>query len=130
VGLDEFQREIDRARRTHGSVVCVYVDVDRLKVVNDESAHAAGDRLLCAVGEGLQREMRSYDRVGGDESLDALTDVSLDAARARIDGLNAELAHGLTHGSFSAGLAELRDADALTDLIDRADLDLLAARRH
>jgi diguanylate cyclase (GGDEF)-like protein/PAS domain S-box-containing protein len=48
----------------------VFVDVDRLKSVNDQLGHGAGDRLLDAVGDRLRHAARRGDavgRVGGDE---------------------------------------------------------------
>jgi diguanylate cyclase (GGDEF)-like protein len=133
VGLDEVQREIDRVQRTDGTLVVVFVDVDRLKVVNDRDGHHVGDAMLCAVVDGLQRHMRTYDlvvRLGGDEFLCALTDVTLEDARRRFAGLNAELREGHTGGAASLGFAELQvgQDDDLADLVQRADVDMLAAR--
>jgi diguanylate cyclase (GGDEF)-like protein len=130
-GLEELGREIDRARRTGGSLVAVFVDVDNLKSVNDVLGHRAGDELLREVADGLRRHTRSYDllvRLGGDEFLCALPDVTLEVARARFDDLAAELHEGPANSSVSAGFSELRDGDSPRDLIDRADRDLLAVR--
>jgi diguanylate cyclase (GGDEF)-like protein len=79
VGLEELRREIERARRTNGRLVAVFVDVDGLKSVNDEQGHRAGDQLLRDVAAALASRMRSYDlvvRVGGDEFLCVLPDVT------------------------------------------------------
>lgn len=48
----------------------VLADVDGLKAVNDQQGHAAGDRLLAAVGRVLRASVRPEDLVvrwGGDE---------------------------------------------------------------
>lgn len=131
VGLEDLQREIDRARRTGASLVAAYVDVDGLKAVNDEHGHHAGDELLQAVVEGLRRDMRSYDllvRLGGDEFLCVLTGVDADEATRRFERLGSKLTPGPTKRSFSIGLGELRDGEGPQELVDRADQDLLARR--
>jgi diguanylate cyclase (GGDEF)-like protein len=131
VGLEELQREIERARRTGGNLVAVYVDVDNLKAVNDGLGHRAGDDLLCEVADGLKRHVRSYDlvvRLGGDEFLCALPDVTLEDAHDRFDDLNVELHEGSSEGSVSVGFAALRDGESSDDLVHRADHELLAAR--
>ena len=46
-GLAALQREIDRSRRVGGKgISVVFLDIDRLKHVNDTEGHAAGDRVL------------------------------------------------------------------------------------
>jgi diguanylate cyclase (GGDEF)-like protein len=131
VGLEEVGREVERARRTNGRLVAAFVDVDDLKAINDEQGHRAGDHLLRDVAAGLASRMRSYDlvvRVGGDEFLCALPDVTATEARRRFEELVSELHHGPALSSVSFGLSELRDGDSLQELIDRADRDLMANR--
>lgn len=132
VGLHELMTEMERARRGSVPLVAAFVDVDGLKAVNDEQGHAAGDELLRVVADGFRRHMRSYDllvRLGGDEFLCALPDVSAAEARSRFDGLRAEL-RGMAGTSVSIGYSELRDGDSVHDLVTRADTALLATRRE
>jgi len=131
VGLEEIDREIDRARRAGTTLVAVFVDVDNLKRVNDGLGHSAGDRLLCNVVDSLRRRLRSYDlvvRLGGDEFVCALPGVSVGQARERFETLNTELREVAPHGSVSLGFSELHGRETRADLIDRADHDLLVAR--
>lgn len=53
-----------------GKVALLYLDLDGFKAVNDAHGHAAGDRLLKAAAERLNRLLRADDvaaRIGGDE---------------------------------------------------------------
>jgi len=131
IGLEELGNEMERARReSDGSLVAAFVDVDGLKSVNDMEGHAAGDALLRAVADGLRRHTRSYDlvvRLGGDEFLCALPNVTLVEARARFDRLRTDLAG--SGSSVGIGCAELRDGDSADDLVGRADSALRASRR-
>ena len=130
VGLEELENEMKRARRQGDSLWAAYVDVDGLKSVNDTRGHAAGDTLLRTVADGLRRHMRSYDllvRLGGDEFLCVLPNVTLAEARARFDRLRAELKDS-AGSSVSVGFSELRDSDSPDEFIRRADTDLLARR--
>jgi diguanylate cyclase (GGDEF)-like protein len=111
--------------------VVAFVDVDHLKAVNDEHGHRAGDQLLRDVASGLAARMRSYDlvvRVGGDEFLCALPDVTLVEARRRFDELVSELRDAPTPRSVSFGLSELGPRDSVQDLIERADGELRSDR--
>ena len=76
------QRAIGRAGRDRDKAYAVlFVDIDRLKVVNDGMGHKSGDRLLNITARRLEACVRPGDivaRLGGDEFtilLDEVTDV-------------------------------------------------------
>jgi diguanylate cyclase (GGDEF)-like protein len=121
------EHELDRSRRSAGSMVLALIDVDRLKAVNDADGHAAGDTLLRDVAAAIISTMRSYDvtvRWGGDEFICALSDMTLPVAAERIAEIHAALAELHAGASISAGLAELEPDDTLESLIARADAAL------
>jgi diguanylate cyclase (GGDEF)-like protein len=132
-GLEAAARELVRARRTGNAIVLAFIDVDGLKQVNDESGHLAGDALLRALGDLLLASLRQYDvtvRYGGDEFITVMSEISLPAARARLEGLALALADVGSRHSFSFGLAEAGAHEGLEALIAKADADLLAHRQH
>jgi diguanylate cyclase (GGDEF)-like protein len=63
-------RAVAQSSKTGTPLTLLFVDVDRLKTLNDTLGHAAGDAALRLVGESLARTCRSRDLVarwGGDE---------------------------------------------------------------
>ncbi len=121
------------------TVAVVFVDVDRLKVINDTFGHAAGDRAIRIVAGRLRRFSVDFDvivRLGGDEfaacvghieSIDALQDLChrvLDAIAepALLAGHDLRL-------SASIGIAtNVTGHDAL-DLVEHADEAMYEAKR-
>jgi diguanylate cyclase (GGDEF)-like protein len=130
-GLQELTREIDRAHRGGVRLVAVYIDVDGLKAANDTFGHRAGDALLTQVVAVMQAHLRAYElvtRLGGDEFLCVLSDVTIERARSRFTEIAHELGHCPEPASISVGFAQLTDGDSAAELINRADIDLLANR--
>jgi len=75
---DRLSQKIAAARRNHGSVGVMFLDVDRFKVVNDALGHSFGDILLKQVAERLASRIRESDTVarsGGDEFTFILSDI-------------------------------------------------------
>ena len=131
-GLDQIAREIERARRTGGTLTVAFVDVDRLKEVNDSQGHAAGDQLLRLAAATMRETLRPYDivvRYGGDEFLCAMPNISKSAALKRMTAIAATLSAADTRHSIAFGLAEhQRDAVTPAELIALADADMIATR--
>ncbi len=76
-----------RSNKGPGCIAIVLLDVDRLKLVNDNYGHLAGDRVLIHIAEHLSRGFRSNDivgRFGGDEFIVLLPGVSPELAGNRV----------------------------------------------
>jgi diguanylate cyclase (GGDEF)-like protein len=61
---------IAEVRQSEGLLAVGMLDLDDFKQVNDRHGHAAGDTLLCALGQRLRGQLREGDviaRLGGDE---------------------------------------------------------------
>lgn len=68
--LDRLEQAMERARRHNNWVLLAFIDLDNFKQVNDTLGHTQGDRLLRAVTQCMQNEIRREDtlaRLGGDE---------------------------------------------------------------
>jgi diguanylate cyclase (GGDEF)-like protein len=129
-GFVALQAEMDRARRSNGSLVLGFVDVDGLKKVNDARGHQAGDRLLCEMVATLRTSLRSYDvvvRVGGDEFVFSLGGTEMTVSSGRLKKLRASVSD-IDGDSVTVGFAELRRQDTLATLLARADADLYDRR--
>jgi len=64
------REELARAQRARHALVCLMIDVDHFKRINDQYGHLAGDAVLREVAQRIDAEMRLSDtgaRFGGDE---------------------------------------------------------------
>ena len=114
-GMELIDRELNRAARLDEPLTLAFVDVDQLKVVNDELGHVAGDEVLRGVARVLTEHLRPYDiivRYGGDEFLVVFVDTDIGHARTRLGAVGALLSDGLdvldhkVQVTISFGLAE------------------------
>lgn len=129
------------AQRDRQPLAAVIIDLDHFKAVNDTLGHPAGDHLLAAFGQLLNRHSRRSDvacRYGGEEFCLLLPRTSAQAALrkcaqllkawAQVAAPDAPAAR--TPLTFSAGVADtLSAACSPHGLLQAADAALLRAKR-
>ncbi len=130
-----FERELRRSlayvKRYHATAALLYLDVDRLKPINDRHGHAAGDAALKAIAGELIAHVRMSDvvaRLGGDEFGILLWNLELAdaekkarALEAAIDRLRPGFRGRTMRLGISVGVTMLKGTDETADVLTRAD---------
>jgi diguanylate cyclase (GGDEF)-like protein len=140
------KEELARAGREGTNLVCLMIDIDRFKKINDSHGHAAGDEVLCELAQRIESEVRVSDiaaRYGGEEFVVLLPNTDTDSGvllgeriRSAISSRPIELRYdGIVTITASVGIASVMpdatDADVKTigeALLARADVALYAAK--
>ncbi len=84
--------ELGRSQREDTSLVCLMIDVDYFKRVNDEHGHQAGDAVLREAAQRIGAEVRSSDisaRYGGEEFIVLLPHTNAEAGHRLAERIRA-----------------------------------------
>ena len=75
---DNFEDLLAPLVKKRKPMVCLFLDVDKFKKINDENGHSVGDKAIVHVAQWLTKSIRDTDlaiRLGGDEFLVILPNV-------------------------------------------------------
>lgn len=138
--IEALGSELQRSRRTGRPLSVMMFDVDKLKRINDDYGHLAGDALLAAVATQVTTTLRASDikcRWGGDEFLVILPDTPRPGAEHAGGSVTREVSavvvptpSGSVSPTISVGVAvaENGECDPLA-LVGRADAALYKAKQ-
>jgi diguanylate cyclase len=120
-------RERSVADRSGQPLTLAVLDLDGFKKINDRDGHAAGDRLLAALGRDWRSSLRSGDilaRHGGDEFVLLMPCTTPSGAEAVFRRMRAP--HDAV--SWSCGVSEWLAGESLDAALARADRRLYRAK--
>jgi diguanylate cyclase (GGDEF)-like protein len=142
-GLSNYRRlisvleaEVDRSRRTQRPFSVVLLDMDGLKIINDQYGHLTGSRALVRIGKILRNHSRAIDtaaRYGGDEFALVLPEAGKDISSRVVSRIRERLSAEPEHPALavSAGVAAFpEDGDTPEKLLGAADRALYAMKHH
>ena len=131
----------DESLDADSPLVCMMIDSDNFKKVNDTYGHDAGDEVLRELAKTLQMTIRSNDivcRLGGDEFLVICPDTNkkgglivAEHIRKSVSDLKVATGDKYWHGSISVGMAyRSPEMNRYEDIIKAADNCVFDAKRN
>lgn len=128
------EHELHRSSRTARPFSILFLDLDRLKTINDQHGHQVGNRALWRVAQALRRTCRAIDtpaRYGGDEFALVLPEANEVEARKVSRRFTESLAADGEQPpiTVSLGIAESpEDGTTVGDLLAKADREQYAVK--
>jgi diguanylate cyclase (GGDEF)-like protein len=91
---ERLKHETDRCLRKNADMVCLFIDVDFFKKINDRYGHQAGDTVLVRLVILMRDQVRSSDivaRYGGEEFAVILPDTGIQLAHEVAERIRSEV---------------------------------------
>lgn len=139
---ERLKSEYERVTRYGGTVVILYIDLDRFKAVNDRFGHPAGNVVLREVAAAMKGQIRASDalgRAGGDEFMAVLQQATAERARPvaerlckAVEELSCDIGNGrkVDFVRASIGIAEFpAHGDSMESVVSAADRAVYEAKK-
>jgi diguanylate cyclase (GGDEF)-like protein len=114
-----------------------FIDVDKMKDINDCNGHAAGDYVLRRIVEVVSGHLRDHDklgRIGGDEFLLILPGTDCQQAQVIVNRLRQVISEttfeNIGKVTVSIGVASKQDGESKETLLARADEDMYKVKEQ
>jgi len=131
---ERLKREIDRSQRNKTDLVCLFIDIDFFKKVNDNYGHQVGDIVLVKLVELMRDQVRSSDivaRYGGEEFAIILPETGLQISheiaeriRHQVEEQKLSINDHTINITVSIGLASLSQITRQMNAQDKKQSDL------
>lgn len=138
--MEQLERVWSLSERNRLPLVCMMIDIDHFKAINDQFGHPIGDVALQHVANTLRQMIRTQDmvcRVGGEEFVVICPDTQRDAAYQvaerfckQVESSPINIVQPPLHLTISIGVAIKTAATKSTDgLLSEADKALYQAKQ-
>ncbi len=139
--MEQFDKELDRARRHGHKLAVLFFDLDHFKRTNDTYGHQTGDLVLRQIAGIARASLRTIDtlaRYGGEEFVTLLPNTGRAGAYQAAERLRQAVASHIFEGdhqvplrvTVSVGVASYPDDSTTREaLLRRADVALYNAKR-
>ena len=137
IGLDVLDSLVKSFKNNEATFSVIYLDIDNLKLVNDQFGHSSGDEMITdAIKLVLDAipDPRYVIRLGGDEFLIILKNHNLSKAKSvesqiidAIDQFN-KTSHKVYSLSFSMGVIEYEKTMQLEEILELADKEMYLSK--
>lgn len=117
-------QEVSRLLDSQTLFSIIYIDLNKLKNINDKYGHKAGDEYLFEFVSAIKLFIRSEDvlsRFGGDEFILLMPNCSKENATQRINDIKQKIKASYNKFSFSAGISDSNEAIKLEEMLSIAD---------
>ncbi|MFC1881654.1 diguanylate cyclase [Thermodesulfobacteriota bacterium] len=127
--------EIKRTERYSHPLSLIFIDIDKLKVINDTYGHIIGDEAIALVAKKIDASLRSEDtayRFAGDEFTVILPETTSKEAFVVADRIRSELQKvsivvkdkEISDITVSMGIAEYQRNEEINQFIHRSDKEM------
>ena len=95
------------------SICCIYIDVNGLHELNNTKGHKAGDEMLQYIADIVKKQFGKKDtyRIGGDEYVAIVIDLSLNEIENRITEMNEQIAERSYHAAVGFEYCDTKNVD-------------------
>ncbi len=141
--LDEFLTRAQVMADWGEPLSVLMLDIDHFKAFNDNFGHSVGDEVLRLMAKVLREMVRKQDlpaRYGGEEMMVVMPDADLAICAGIAEAIRSAIAERritrrstgetLPGISVSIGVAQYRNGEAMTELIERCDRALYLAKSY
>lgn len=134
------EQQMKLAQRTGRGMLLLFIDLDRMKWINDTLGHKEGDRALIDTAEALRKSLRSCDvvgRIGGDEFAVITVEASESSDRIIRKRICDNIAMQRSHGgreyelTVSIGITYYNGLvpSTVEELLEKADASMYEEKR-